>query len=236
MIQLDGFFMPKFMFNTHFDEETEEKIQAEAIGQKQQAEEEVPPTFSLQELEDQKLIEFKRGVQEGKAEMLDAIERETANLLEIISSKINDLNEKHNEWTDIINKDAVKLARVVTEKLAPRLLKGSEVHEIEGSIEEAFRFLSNEPKVLIRVSEQAKEPIQTQISQITFKAGFQGGVDVVGDQFIKDGDCSITWDSGSLEKSLEDTWAKIDEIIDKALDDPKDSKTTAYPHQSSQVE
>ena len=224
------------MFNTHFDEEIEEKIKAEATRQKEQAEEEAPPTFSLQELEDQKLIEFKRGVQEGKAEMLEAIERETANLLEIISSKVNDLNDKHNEWTDIISKDAVKLARVITEKLAPRLLKGSEVHEIEDSIEEAFRFLSNEPKVLIRVSEQAKEPIQTQINQITFKAGFHGGVEVVGDQLIKDGDCSITWDSGSLEKSLKDTWTKIDEIIDKVLDEPIDSKTTAHPHQASQME
>ena len=89
--------MPKFMFNTHFDEESEERIKAEATRQKEQAEDEAPPTFSLQELEDQKLIEFKRGVQEGKAEMLEAIERETANLLEIISSKVDDLQEKHKE-------------------------------------------------------------------------------------------------------------------------------------------
>ncbi|MED5472536.1 MAG: FliH/SctL family protein [Pseudomonadota bacterium] len=228
--------MPKFMFNTHFDEESEERIKAEATRQKEQAEEEAPPTFSLQELEDQKLIEFKRGVQEGKAEMLEAIERETANLLEIISSKVDDLQEKHKEWTDTINKDAVKLARVIIEKLAPRLLKGSEVQEIEDSIEEAFRFLSNEPKVLIRVSEQAKEPIRAQITRITSKAGFQGDVEVVGDQLIRGGDCSVTWDSGSLEKSLENTWTTIDSIIDKVLDEPKDSESRVNPNEAHQME
>ena len=218
--------MPKFMFNTHFVEEREERIKAEATRQKEQAEEEAPPTVSLEELEDQKLIEFKRGVQEGKAEMLEAIERETANLLEIFSSKVDDLQEKHKEWTDTINKDAVKLARVITEKLAPRLLKGSEVQEIEDSIEEAFRFLSNEPKVLIRAK----------ITRITSKAGFQGDVEVVGDQLIRGGDCSVTWDSGSLEKSLENTWTTIDSIIDKVLDEPKDSESRVHPNEAHQME
>lgn len=209
--------MPKFMFNTHFDDDIEENSKKEALQNEQEIEKEIEPTFSLQELQDQKAIEYKRGLQEGQAQMLTGIEKETANILDMISSKVMVLSERHKEWAETINKDAVKLTRVIMQKLAPRMMKEWELHEIENTIKEAFKFLSNEPRVLIRVSERAHEPIETAIARITSKAGFQGDVQVLGDQLINNGDCSISWDAGSLEKSLEETWSNIDKIIDNVL-------------------
>lgn len=209
--------MPKFMFNTHFDDDIEENSKKEALQNEQEIEKEIEPTFSLQELQDQKAIEYKRGLQEGQAQMLTGIEKETANILDMISSKVMVLSERHKEWAETINKDAVKLTRVIMQKLAPRMMKEGELHEIEDTIKEAFKFLSNEPRVLIRVSERAHEPIETAIARITSKAGFQGDVQVLGDQLINNGDCSISWDAGSLEKSLEETWSNIDKIIDNVL-------------------
>jgi len=210
-------YMPKFMFNTHFDDDIEENSKKEALQNEQEIEKEIEPTFSLQELQDQKAIEYKRGLQEGQAQMLTGIEKETANILDMISSKVMVLSERHKEWAETINKDAVKLTRVIMQKLAPRMMKEWELHEIENTIKEAFKFLSNEPRVLIRVSERAHEPIETAIARITSKAGFQGDVQVLGDQLINNGDCSISWDAGSLEKSLEETWSNIDKIIDNVL-------------------
>ena len=209
--------MPKFMFNTNFDDDIEENSKKEALQNEQEIEKEIEPTFSLQELQDQKAIEYKRGLQEGQAQMLTGIEKETANILDMISSKVMVLSERHKEWAETINKDAVKLTRVIMQKLAPRMMKEWELHEIENTIKEAFKFLSNEPRVLIRVSERAHEPIETAIARITSKAGFQGDVQVLGDQLINNGDCSISWDAGSLEKSLEETWSNIDKIIDNVL-------------------
>ena len=205
------------MFNTHFDDDIEENSKKEALQNEQEIEKEIEPTFSLQELQDQKAIEYKRGLQEGQAQMLTGIEKETANILDMISSKMMVLSERHKEWAETINKDAVKLTRVIMQKLAPRMMKEWELHEIENTIKEAFKFLSNEPRVLIRVSERAHEPIETAIARITSKAGFQGDVQVLGDQLINNGDCSISWDAGSLEKSLEETWSNIDKIIDNVL-------------------
>ena len=209
--------MPKFMFNTHFDDEIEDKLKKEMPRNEQEIEKEIEPTFSRQELEDQKAIEYKRGLQEGKAQMLMGIEKETANILDMISSKVITLNEKHKEWTETINKDAVKLTQVIMQKLAPRIMKEWEFHEIRDTIEEAFKFLSNEPRVLIRVSERAYAPIKTEITRISSKAGFQGDVQVICDHSINNGDCSISWDAGSLEKSLKETWSTIDEIIDNVI-------------------
>ena len=209
--------MPKFMFNTHFDDEIEDNSRKEAHQNEQEIEKEIEPTFSLQELQDQKAIEYKRGLQEGQAQMLTGIEKETANILDMISSKVMTLSERHKEWAETINKDAIKLTRVIMQKLAPRMMKEWELHEIEDTIKEAFKFLSNEPRVLIRVSERAHEQIETEIARITSKAGFQGDVQVLGDQLIKNSDCSISWDAGSLEKSLEETWSNIDKIIDNVL-------------------
>ena len=212
-----GLYMAKFMFNTHFDDDIEDNSKKEAFQNEQEIEKEIEPTFSLQELEDQKAIEYKRGLQEGQAQMLTGIEKETANILDMISSKVMTLSESHKEWVETVNKDAVKLTRVIMQKLAPRMMKEWELHEIEDTIKEAFKFLSNEPQVLIRVSESAHEPIETEITRITSKAGFQGDVQVLGDQLINNGDCSISWDAGSLERSLEETWSTIDKIIDNVL-------------------
>ena len=227
--------MPKFMFNTHFDDEIEDNSRKEALQNEQEIEKEIEPTFSLQELQDQKAIEYKRGLQEGQAQMLTGIEKETANILDMISSKVMTLSERHKEWAETINKDAIKLTRVIMQKLAPRMMKEWELHEIEDTIKEAFKFLSNEPRVLIRVSERAHEQIETEIARITSKAGFQGDVQVLGDQLIKNSDCSISWDAGSLEKSLEETWSNIDKIIDNVLAERTACKT-AISDSSQQVD
>ncbi len=227
--------MPKFMFNTHFDDEIEDNSRKEALQNEQETEKEIEPTFSLQELQDQKAIEYKRGLQEGQAQMLTGIEKETANILDMISSKVMTLSERHKEWAETINKDAIKLTRVIMQKLAPRMMKEWELHEIEDTIKEAFKFLSNEPRVLIRVSERAHEQIETEIARITSKAGFQGDVQVLGDQLIKNSDCSISWDAGSLEKSLEETWSNIDKIIDNVLAERTACKT-AISDSSQQVD
>ena len=227
--------MPKFMFNTHFDDDIEDNSKNEFLQNEQEIEKEVEPTFSLQELQDQKAIEYKRGLQEGQAQMLTGIEKETANTLDMISSKVMTLSERQKEWAETVNKDAVKLTRVIMQKLAPRMMKEWELHEIEETIKEAFKFLSNEPRVLIRVSERAHEPIETEIARITSKAGFQGDVQVLGDQSIKNGDCSISWDAGSLEKSLEETWSNIDKIIDNVLAERTACKT-AISDSSQQVD
>ena len=214
------------MFNTHFDDEIEDNLKKGAPQNEEEIQKEIEPTFSLQELEDQKAIEYKRGLQEGKTQMLTGIEKETANILDMISSKITTLNEKHKEWAETINKDAVKLTRVIMQKLAPRIMKEWEFHEIENTIEEAFKFLSNEPRVLIRVSEGAHKSIETEITRIVSKAGFQGEVQVIGDHLINNGDCSISWDAGSLEKSLEETWSTIDKIIENVIAEKTNCKTT----------
>ena len=227
--------MPKFMFNTHFDDDIEDNSRKEALQNEQEIEKEIEPTFSLQELQDQKAIEYKRGLQEGQAQMLTGIEKETANILDMISSKVMTLSERHKEWAETINKDAIKLTRVIMQKLAPRMMKEWELNEIEDTIKEAFKFLSNEPRVLIRVSERAHEPIETEIARITSKAGFQGDVQVLGDQLIKNSDCSISWDAGSLEKSLEETWSNIDKIIDNVLAERTACKT-AISDSSQQVD
>ena len=223
------------MFNTHFDDDIEDNSKKEALQNEQEIEKEIEQTFSLQELQDQKAIEYKRGLQEGQAQMLTGIEKETANILDMISSKVMTLSERHKEWVETINKDAVKLTRVIMQKLAPRMMKEWELHEIEETIKEAFKFLSNEPRVLIRVSERAHEQIETEIARITSKAGFQGDVQVLGDQLIKNSDCSISWDAGSLEKSLEETWSNIDKIIDNVLAERTACKT-AISDSSQQVE
>ena len=76
------------------------------------------------------------------------------------------------------------------------------------------------------VQQKQQQPIETEITRITSNAGFQGDIQVIGDQLINNGDCAISWDAGSLEKSLEETWSTIDKIIDNVIAEENDCKTT----------
>lgn len=210
--------MTKFMFNTNFDEEIEDKLKAEEEARLNEAtEEEKPPVFSLEQLENAKDLALKQGIQEGKAEMINSIERETCTTLETISALLDKLSNDYQKWTETINKDSVRLTRTILGKLAPQLMKTSELSQIEDIITEAFKFSSNEPRVLIRVSENLEEPLKNIISNISSRAGYSGEVLISTDPELSTGDCVVTWDAGTLERALSNTWDEIDLIINRVL-------------------
>ena len=212
--------MVKFLFDTHFDEEAEEKFKAEEEARlREEAEvESNPPVFSLEELENTKATTLKQGIQEGKAEAMTSIEREMGIALESITLKLDNLAEEYENWTKTTYLEAIKLTRSIVQKLAPELTKGSELPQVEQTITEAFAFLENKPSVMICVAEEIKEQLQAKISSISTKAAYNGEIILSSRPDLSASDCVVTWDSGSLERSLSETWAQIDEIINRVLD------------------
>jgi len=212
--------MDKYLFNTMFDEEetkNEKDNKKDLLKEEEKLSVEDIPTFSEEDLNVAKQIALKQGIQEGKAEIMGAIEREINSSLDTISLKLENLIQVHKEWTEAINKDTLRLAHAIMKKLAPQLTRNGELNEVERTIAHAFQFINKQPKVLIQVSQHLKKPLQEKINLISSRANFDGQVILVVDNELARDDCRIKWDSGEMERSMSTTWDQIDKIVDRVI-------------------
>ena len=97
-------------------------------------------------------------------------------------------------------------------------------HAVLCSVGLPYRNLGDGVRSFQRTS--GKTSLRMEAGALPSNSGFQGDIQVIGDQLINNGDCAISWDAGSLEKSLEETWSTIDKIIDNVIAEENDCKTT----------
>ena len=212
--------MDKYLFNTMFDEDETKNTKdnkKDLLKQEEKLSVEDAPTFSEEDLNVAKQIALKQGIQEGKAEVMNGIEREITSSLDTISLKLESLMQVHKKWTEAMNKDTLRLAHAIMKKLAPQLTRNGELNEVERTIAHAFEFINDQPKVLIQISQHLKNPIQEKIDLITSRAHFDGQVILIVNNELVGDDCRIKWDSGEMERSMSTTWDQIDKIVDRVI-------------------
>ena len=228
--------MQKFMFNQMFDEEIIERQrqeEAERLEAERIAEENAPPTFTVEEMEAAKLVAHQQGMQEGKAEAMASIEQQANLTLEEALRQISDLLSQHKQWAAEIQHDSISLAMTIMRKLAPELLRGSELPQVEHIISEAFQFLTDQPKVMIRVASEHEDDLDGKVNLMASRVGYEGQVVLIGDPELELTDCRISWHAGAVERSLDETWVMIDDMVDRVLNGlpARDHPEPAAPEQ-----
>ena len=212
--------MQKFMFNQMFDEEIIERQrreEAERLEAERIAEENAPPTFTVEEMEAAKLVAHQQGMQEGKAEAMASIEQQANLTLDLVLRQIGDLLAQYKNWTQEVHHDSISMAVAIMRKLAPELLRGSELPQVEHIVNEAFQFLTDQPKVMIRVASDLEAPLSEKVHLMASRVGYEGQVVLTGDPELEPTDCRISWYAGAVERSLDETWMLIDEMVDRVL-------------------
>lgn len=212
--------MQKFMFNQMFDEEVIERKRREEAERREAeriAEENAPPTFSVEEMEAAKLVAHQQGMQEGKAEAMASIEQQANLTLDLVLRQIGDLLTQYKNWTQEVHHDSISMAVAIMRKLAPELLRGSELPQVEHIVNEAFQFLTDQPKVMIRVASELEAPLSDKVHLMASRVGYEGQVVLTGDPELELTDCRISWYAGAVERSLDETWTLIDEMVDRVL-------------------
>ncbi len=212
--------MKKYLFNQVFDEEVIEEQKAQELEQLERerlAQENSPPSYSVSDLETAKKDAFLHGEQEGKAKALNSIHHETKVLLDSIERQIDSLFTEHKNWTVSIQRESVHLAAAIMRKLAPELMRQKELPQIEHTINQAFQFLTNQPKVSIRVPSNFTNHLQGKIDLMASRVGYDGQVILIDDVNMPLSDCQIYWEAGAVERSIQDTWNQIDNLVNQAL-------------------
>ena len=212
--------MKKFLFNQMFDEDVIERQRQEAASRLEEervAEENAPPTYTVEELETAKLVAHQQGIQEGKAEAMASIEQQANLTLDLVLKQIGDLLAEYKNWTAEVHHDSISMALAIMRKLAPELLRGSELPQVEHIINEAFQFLTDQPKVMIRVASDLEHALISKVNLMASRVGYEGQVVLTGDPELELTDCRISWYAGAVERSLDETWGQIDEMVDRVL-------------------
>ncbi|MEQ8587444.1 MAG: hypothetical protein RLO01_18815 [Thalassobaculaceae bacterium] len=230
-----------FLFEFSFDDGADEARQAEEearLRAEQEAEANRPPTFSLEEMESAKAEAFAKGRQEGMDDAMAGIDQQVARTLDAVFSRVPKVFEQHQAWTREMETDAARLGLAVIGRLAPELVRDNELPEVEAVIREAFGFLTEQPKVMIRVAKELEESLSGKVDLMASRVGYEGQVVLVGDPELPVDDCRVSWQAGAVERSLDAVWDQIDEIVGRVLAGAptraRDAKE-AEPHAGSET-
>lgn len=229
-----------FLFDYSFDDGAEEARQADEEARLQaerDAEERAPPTFSEEELETARREAHAQGRQEGMADAMASIDQQIARTLDAVVSRLPRAFEEYQGWSRAMEADAVRLASTIMRKLAPELTRDKVLAEVEMVIQEAFGFLTEQPKVMIRVATTLEEPLRDKVNLMASRVGYEGQVVLVGDPDLPEDDCRVSWQAGAVERALDETWRQIDEMVARALSNaplrerlaPEDAPDEAVP-------
>lgn len=211
-----------FTFDYSFDDGADDRRKAEDTAKRRaaaDAEANRPPTFTVEELEQARTEAHTLGRQEGMSDAMAGIEQQVARTLDTLFSRLPKVFEQHAAWTRTMETDALRLAVTLMRKLAPQLSADRELPEVERVVREAFGFLTEQPKVMVRVAPALEEALRDKVALMASRVGYEGQVVLVGDPELPADDCRVSWQAGAVERSLDDTWEQIDQIVARALED-----------------
>ena len=95
--------------------------------------------------------------------------------------------------------------------------------EIETVVAECLERAKEEPRLVVRVSERMLEPVKKRIDALAAGEGFEGKVVLLVADDFGDSDVRVEWADGGAERSLEDIWRDIDQVLARYLKVPAES-------------
>ena len=209
-----------FMFDYSFDDGADDARKAKedaALRAQKEAADRAPPTFTVEELAAARTEAEALGRQQGMSDAMASIDQQVARTLDAVMTRLPRVFEEHANWTKAMEADAVRLSSAIMHKLAPELTREKALPEVESVIQEAFGFLTEQPKVMIRVASQLEDALADKVNLMASRIGYEGQVVLVGDPELQEDDCRVSWQAGAVERSLNETWQQIDDLVERAL-------------------
>lgn len=188
---------------------------------------------------------FQKGLVSGKSEASEEIARELAVTMERIAEQVNALFGQRAQLEDRIERDATQLALAMARKLATSALELHPHAEIEALITECMEACREQPKIVVRLSQEQCEPLAAKIEELKQRQGFTGDVILIGDDEIRDGDCLVEWPDGGAERRSAHISESIEKLVqafvmkppatDKAADNIDPESDAAEPQQPTET-
>lgn len=152
-----------------------------------------------------------------------------ADAINLVAQGLSHLDEQQQIANREIGETAIRLLFAVARRTIPETAHQFAKENITDFVRQTLPVVLGEPKLLIRVHSMIVEDIQSQLTEVFTRAGFQGTYLVVADYELQPGDCRVEWSGGGAERNEGRIWREIERIIGDAVGTFDESKTVAEP-------
>ena len=153
------------------------------------------------------------GYSAGRQEALGEIQNLAANTLQNIAAAVDNIGMQHEQAILAAKQDAARMAMVIAGKLAPALLQCQPLDEVKGLITDCLDMVSDEPRIVVRVSDALIDILAEDVDQLAARGGFQGTVVLLGEANLSGADCRVEWADGGAERDIEALLQKVDAAV-----------------------
>lgn len=209
----------KFLFENSFDVAPPSAKPLPEPGEgedvQDEGEEETPPSFNEEDLNEARQTGFNAGKQEGISEAAEATDRQIADTLAVICERVVTVFDAQQKAVDDLQANGITVVQALAKKVLPEMSAREGTGEIERMARSVLDRLRTEPRIVFSVSENVRERMRTLISEQIETQGCTGVIDVIADPEMAAGDCRIEWKDGGAERNTAELLAEIGDIIER---------------------
>lgn len=220
----------KFLFDRNFETPANDAEPPEVLRER-----ELRKQFEA-ELQAARQAEYRRGLDEGRAEAARAAEAATERVVAELADCAENILRKLDGECAAIRAEAVKIAVAAADCVASELIRRHPTTMLEALFAECLEHLADAPHVAVRVHDSVAEALQEKLAAAAEAKGFPGRIMVLGDPETAKGDCRIEWADGGISRDLESLRLSISEIVARHLPERRADDEAPAPAQQPATE
>ncbi|NBC34555.1 MAG: hypothetical protein GVY13_17905 [Alphaproteobacteria bacterium] len=230
-------YMQKFLFDTSFDPEdmrreeearrqareaaakaeVEARTKAKAQAQAKPAE----PTFSRADLNAARAEGYAAGEEAGKATALNSVQERLGEALSAVSRQLGPLVEQRRLDQETMVEQSVQIALAISRRVLPELARRKGLAEIEALVRDCLRDMSEEPRIVVRVSDEMLDLMRARIDPMAQSLGFPGSIVLLAEPSFGPADCRVEWADGGAERLAGQVWQEVETAVARFLEYPQ---------------
>lgn len=167
---------------------------------------------------------YTQGFDEGKAQALSEIEAATKEIVGQLAQAAHGLFDQRLQLESELKQEMVHLAYAIASKLSSALIRTHPTAEIQALIEDCLATVSQEPRLVVRVSESISDHIAGHIDVMKHATSFAGDIVLIGEPTMGPLDCRVEWPDGGSERNHDALKRQIEEAVQRfAISEAEDT-------------
>lgn len=169
----------------------------------------------VQEGEEGRKQAYAQGLDDGRTQTLQEIEAATKDAVLQLNQAAQALFDQHATLESSLKQDMVHLAYAIASKLSSALIRTKPTAEVQALIEDCLATVSQEPRLVVRVSENISEAIAAQLEAMKSATSFAGEIVLIGEPQMADLDCRVEWPDGGSERKQDVVNHQIEDAVQR---------------------
>jgi flagellar assembly protein FliH len=166
-------------------------------------------SYTIEEIETLKREAHEEGRRDGDVRATQAVAASISQVAAAVLSAIQAMDAE----IEIIRSEAAALAVAAAKSLAGKALGLNPEPEIAEALHAALHQAIGEARVVVKTSPVLADRIQERANEIALQEGYEGRMQFVADDALKNADCRIEWRGGGIERAQATIEQALDDLV-----------------------